>query len=113
MVAFHAAITGDVPVAFDFPRMAWVAGFWFTRFSLRADDCVDLGLREFGDGAGWASRHVGGGGRGVRHGGLVWRCHVNYFVLNCIYGYESLKFSRMAPLILFQLVARLGCAQWR
>ena len=67
MVAFNTPITREIPVAFHLPRMAWIARLRFTRLSFCADDRVDLGLGEFGDGVGGrrsssSSSHVGSGG---------------------------------------------------
>lgn len=58
MVAFDAAITWEVSIAFDLPRMAGIARFRFAGFPLRADDRVNLMLRKIGDGLGLRSRRI-------------------------------------------------------
>lgn len=56
MIPLDTAIAGQVTIAFYFAGVARVACLWLASFPLCADDSVDFGLREIGDGTG----HVGG-----------------------------------------------------
>lgn len=62
MVALNAPVTRQIAIAFNFARVAWIAGFGLTSLALRADDRVDLSLRQIGDCSVGRSSHVGGNG---------------------------------------------------